>query len=144
MNGTLPAPAWMLHWVPPSMASRSGESGLPRAISERTSIVSSVGAATIAGPVRKPCEMKSRRVTGRLWLSCLMGSFSPSPRGLFLSKYMLSSPLLEQRRAAAENGAAGRFHDGTGTAAGTAGGARQQLRDQDAQSVVHQIVLRIH
>src|SRR5689334_467619 len=143
MNGTLPAPAWMLHWVPPSMASRSGESGLPLAISERTSIVSSVGAATMAGPVRKPCEMKSRRVTGRLWLSCLMGSFSPSPRGLFLSKYMLSSPLLEQRRTAAEYGAAGRFHDGTGTAAGTARGAGQQLGDEVVQFVVNLVVIRI-
>src|SRR5689334_19940126 len=121
MNGTLPAPAWMLQDVAPSMASRSGESGLPLAISERTSIVSSVGAATTAGPVMKPCEMKSRRVTGRLWLSCLMGSFSARPRGLFLSKYMLSSPLLEQRRAAAEYGAASRFHDGTGTTARAAG-----------------------
>ena len=78
------------------MASRSGESGLPRAISERTSIASSEGAATIAGPVMKPCAMKSRRGHGTLVALVPDGLVQTErPRGLFLRMYMLSSPLLE-------------------------------------------------
>ena len=91
---------------------------MARAFSEPMSMARAEGAAITAGPVMKPWAMKSRRVVGRLWLSCLIGSFRPSVRGLFLRMYMLSSPLLNQRRAAAEDGTARCFHDRTGATAG--------------------------
>ena len=57
---------------------------MARAFSEPISIASAAGAAITAGPVMKPWAMKSRRVTGALWLSCRIGSSRPSVRGLFL------------------------------------------------------------
>ena len=88
MNGTLPAPAEMLQMS----AAKSSSGGLiaPRAW-RPMSALSTAPPATIAGPVRKPCAMKSRRDTGPLWLSCLMGSSRPRVRGLFLRMYMLFS-----------------------------------------------------
>src|SRR6187399_3406025 len=73
--------------------------------------------------------MKSRRDTGPLWLSCLMGSSRPRVRGLFLRIYMLYS-LLNERRAAAEHSAASRFHDRSTARRARTRGAGNQAIDQ--------------
>src|SRR5688572_16626508 len=133
MNGTLPAPAVMLQSE--RMASRSGD--MARAFSEPMSIASTAGAAMMAGPVLKPWAMKSRRVTGALWLSwCRIGSSRPSVRGVFLVRMIMTYSkfpnlaLLDQRRAAAEDGTARGFHHGSCAAGCAAGGAGDQLVDE--------------
>ena len=112
----------------PRRSPRAAGSWQPRAW-RPMSALSTAPPATIAGPVRKPCAMKSRRDTGALWLSCLMGSSRPSVRGLFLRIYMLYS-LLNERRAAAEHSAASRFHDRSTTRRARTRGAGDQAIDQ--------------
>src|SRR4051794_14142930 len=142
MNGTLPAPAWMAHCVGPSIASRSGD--MARACSGPKSMASSAGAVMTAGPVMNPRAIISRRVTGAPWLISLMGSSIPSVRGgLWLRMIMSLAPLLNQRDAATENGAARCFHDGARTAARASGGTGKQLVDQSVEFRVDDRVIGI-
>ena len=68
--------------------------------------------ATIAGPVRKPCAMKSRRDDRRLVALVPDGLVETQrARALLVRMIHALTPLLNQRRAAAEHGAARRFHD---------------------------------
>src|SRR5687767_4905955 len=131
MNGTLPAPAVMLQMS----AAKLSNGGLMAPWARRPiSVLRNAPPATMAGPVRKPCAMKSRRDTGRLWVSCRIGSSGPSVRGLFLSKYMRFS-LLNQRRAAAEDSSARRFHDRTATGGACARGTGDQAIDEARRHV---------
>src|ERR1700682_795788 len=100
------------------------------ALPDWTTAANHAGAMTTAGALSNPAEMKSRRVTGRLWFSCRIGSSRARGRAGFLrmSMWVLSLfPLLPSHRGAGEHGRAGRLASlGDGCRAAQSRNAREQ------------------
>src|SRR5437588_6974915 len=88
----------------------SGDSAF--ALPDLSAAASHAGAMTTAGAPSNPAATKSRRVTGRLWFSCRIGSPRAWGRAGFLRMNMWALslfPLLQSHRGAGEHGAAGRL-----------------------------------
>src|SRR6266850_5425326 len=100
------------------------------ALPDLSSAANHAGAMTRAGALSNPAATKSRRVTGRLWFSCRIGS--PRARGrvgfLRMNMWALSLiPLLQRHRGTGEHGRAGRLGSlGDGGGAAQSRNAREQ------------------
>src|ERR1700674_2693102 len=107
------------------------------ALPDLSTAANHAGAMTTAGALSRPAEMKSRRVTGRLWVSCRSGS--PRARGcagfLRMSMWVLSLfPLLQSHRGAGEHGRAGRLGSlGDGCSAAQSWNTREQRVELDVR-----------
>src|SRR4030081_2262270 len=80
------------------------------ALPDLSTAANQAGAMTTAGALSNPAATKSRRVTGRLWFWCRIGSPSAWGRAGFLrmNMWVLSlRPLLQSHRGAGEHGRAG-------------------------------------
>src|SRR5437879_9714913 len=80
------------------------------ALPDLSTAANHAGAMTTAGAPSNPAATKSRRVTGRLWFSCRIGSPRAWGRAGFLRMNMWALslfPLLQSHRGAGEQGAAG-------------------------------------
>src|ERR1700730_8067579 len=100
------------------------------ALPDFNTAASHAGAMMTAGALSNPAATKSRRVTGRLWFSCRIGSPRAWGRAAFLrmSMWVLSLfPLLQSHRGAGEHGRAGRLGSlGDGCSAAQSRNAREQ------------------
>src|SRR5258707_13768075 len=79
------------------------------ALPDLSTAASHAGAMTTAGALSNPAATKSRRVTGRLWFWCRIGSPRACSRGGFLrmNMWVLSLlPLLQSHRGAGGHGRA--------------------------------------
>src|SRR3981081_400461 len=100
------------------------------ALPDLSSAANHAGAITTAGALSNPAATKSRRVTGRLWFWCRIGSPRAWGRAGFLRMNMsvLSLlALLQSHRGAGEHGRAGRLGSlGHGCSAAQSWNSREQ------------------
>src|SRR6267143_1876745 len=100
------------------------------ALPDLSTAANHAGAMTTAGALSNPAATKSRRVTGRLWFWCRIGSPSAWGRAGFLrmNMWVLSLfPLLQSHRGAGEHGRAGRLGSlGDGCRAAQGRNSREQ------------------
>src|SRR4030088_250568 len=100
------------------------------ALPDLSTAANHAGAMTTAGALSNPAATKSRRVTGRLWFWCRIGSPRPWGRAGFLRMNMWALsliPLLQSHRGAGEHGRAGRLGRlGNGCRAAQSGNSREQ------------------
>src|ERR1700730_12094439 len=122
------AAAGPLHGSAASSACMSVDSAF--ALPDLSTAANHAGAMTIAGALSNPAATNSRRVTGRLWFSCRIGSPRAWGRAGFLrmNMWVLSLfPLLQSHRGAGEHGRAGRLGSlGNGCSAAQSWNSREQ------------------